>query len=162
MTADQAGGENVLAFLNVIGQAEGTSTSRYTKDDGYDIIVDGLNSPHTFSDYSKHPGVLVTVNRAGLQSTAAGRYQVLKRYWTIYRDLLRLPDFGPVSQDRIAIRLISEQHALDDVKKGRLTSAITKCANIWASFPMAGYSQHEQTLDFMRAAYIKFGGECHD
>ncbi|EFK8618523.1 glycoside hydrolase family 104 protein, partial [Escherichia coli] len=55
--------KNVKAFLDALAWTEGTSTSRYTKNDGYDIIVDGIDSPHTFTDYSTHPAVLVTVNR---------------------------------------------------------------------------------------------------
>ncbi|ENB4964857.1 lysozyme, partial [Escherichia coli] len=49
--------KNVKAFLDALAWTEGTSTSRYTKNDGYDIIVDGIDSPHTFTDYSTHPAV---------------------------------------------------------------------------------------------------------
>jgi muramidase (phage lysozyme) len=34
-----AGGRNVLAFLDIFAFSEGTATNRYTRDDGYDIIV---------------------------------------------------------------------------------------------------------------------------
>ena len=108
--------------------------------------------------YADHPGVLVTVNTKGLKSTAAGRYQLLKRYWSHYRDLLKLSDFGPVSQDRIALRQILECKALPDVHAGRIPDAIAKCRNIWASLPGAGYGQHERKLDDLIAHYIAAGG----
>ena len=52
--------------------SEGTSTSKYTKNQGYDVIVNGIGGePKTFTDYSKHPNILATVNNKGLKSTAA-------------------------------------------------------------------------------------------
>ena len=153
-----AGSKNALAFLDMLAWSEGTSTSKYTRNDGYDVIVGGLNSPNTFTSYAGHPGVLVTVNTKGLKSTAAGRYQLLKRYWSHYRDLLKLSDFGPVSQDRIALRQILECKALPDIHAGRAPDAIAKCRNIWASLPGAGYGQHERKLDDLIAHYIAAGG----
>ena len=45
----------VAAFLDLIAQSEGTSTSKATHDDGYDIIVSGVNGHNSFADYSAHP-----------------------------------------------------------------------------------------------------------
>ena len=50
--------KKLKAFFDLIAFSEGTSTSPYTKNDGYDIIVDGLNSPHIFEDYRGHPNIL--------------------------------------------------------------------------------------------------------
>jgi muramidase (phage lysozyme) len=58
---------NLKAFLDTIATSEGTYGCG---DDGYNVIVGG----DLFDDYSKHPDVLVTLNKAGLKSTAAGRY----------------------------------------------------------------------------------------
>lgn len=149
---------NVKAFLDALAWAEGTSTSRYTKNDGYDIIVDGIDSPHTFTDYSTHPNVLVTVNRRGLKSTAAGRYQLLSRNWPYYRDLLKLPDYSPSSQDAVAVQLIKERGALADVLAGRVETAVQKCRKIWASLPGAGYGQREVTMGQFVAQYRRGGG----
>ncbi|WP_218070596.1 glycoside hydrolase family 24 protein [Escherichia coli] len=149
---------NVKAFLDALAWAEGTSTSRYTKNDGYDIIVDGIDSPHTFTDYSTHPNVLVTVNRRGLKSTAAGRYQLLSRNWSYYRDLLKLPDYSPSSQDAVAVQLIKERGALSDVQAGRVETAVQKCKKIWASLPGAGYGQREVTMEQFVAQFRRGGG----
>lgn len=154
-----AGSKNALAFLDMLAWSEGTSTSKHSRDDGYDVVVGGIDSPNTFKSYANHPGVLVTVNTKGLKSTAAGRYQQLQRYWPHYRDLLKLPDFGPVSQDKLALHLIKERRALPDVHAGRIQSAIEKCRNIWASLPGAGYGQHERKLDDLLAHFIAAGGE---
>lgn len=148
----------MLAFLYMLAWSEGTSTSKYTRDDGYDVIVGGIDSPNSFTSYAAHPGVLVTVNSQGLKSTAAGRYQLLKRYAATYTALLGLPDFGPVSHDRIAIKQIAEQGALVYVQAGRIADAIGKCSNIWASLPGNNYGQRVHTVDDLVAHYIAAGG----
>lgn len=142
---------NLAAFLDLIAFAEGTLGRG---DDGYNKLV---NPAGFFSDYSTHPNESVIV-RPGLVSTAAGRYQFLARYWPHYRDTLGLPDFGASSQDRWAIQLIREQRALADVEAGRLRMAITKCANIWASLPGAGYGQPEHSHAQLLAQYQHLGG----
>ena len=156
----EAVGRNVLAFLDMLAWAEGTSRSRHTKDDGYDIVVDGIDSPKVFSDYSKHPNILVTVNSRGLKSTAAGRYQLLNRWYEPYRKLLGLKDFGPESQDKIAIQQIRERRALNDIKAGRIEQAIEKCRNIWARLPGAGYGQPEHKLAELIKQYRLAGGHA--
>lgn len=142
---------NMAAFLDMIAHAEGTQGRG---DDGYNKLV---NPAGFFNDYRTHPNVLVQVNPT-LKSTAAGRYQFLSRHWDHYRDQLGLPDFGPESQDSWAIQLIRERNALADVVNGRIPQAITKCANIWASLPGAGYGQREHKLAALQAKFTEFGG----
>lgn len=56
ITPQQAGGVNVVAFLDMLAWSEGTSTSPATKDRGYDVIVTGADRvPEVFTDYSVHP-----------------------------------------------------------------------------------------------------------
>jgi muramidase (phage lysozyme) len=142
----------------MLAWSEGTSTSRYTKADGYDVVVGGIDSPNTFSSYADHPAILVAVNRKGLKSTAAGRYQLLHRYWKIYKDQLGLKDFSPASQDAVAIQQIKERRALADIESGKIESAIEKCKNIWASLPGAGYGQKEHAAAPLVAKYKAAGG----
>jgi len=148
---------NRKAFLGMLAWAEGTSTSKYTKNNGYDKIVDGINSPKIFTDYSKHPNILVQVN-ATLKSTAAGRYQLLYRYWQPYIKLLGLTGFTPDVQDAIAIQQIKERKALDDIDSGNIASAIAKCSNIWASLPGNTYGQKQHQVDNLIDQYKKQGG----
>lgn len=150
-----AGGLNVCAFLDMLAWSEGTDIpSQPTRNHGYDVVVGG----GLFEDYSKHPNRLIALPRLGISSTAAGRYQLLYRYWLAYSKLLKLPDFSPISQDRIAIQQIRERRAIPLILAGDLPAAIKACSNIWASLPGAGYGQHEHKYDTLRAAYLLSGG----
>lgn len=151
-----AGGANVCAFLDLIAWSEGTDNgSQPTRDQGYDVVVGG----GLFSSYADHPRRLVDLPALGIKSTAAGRYQILSRYWDHYRDSLGLVGgFTPENQDRIALQLISECRALNDIQAGRIAQAIHKCRSRWASLPGAGYGQHEHKVEPLLAAYSKAGG----
>lgn len=154
ISEQEAGGRNVVAFLDMLGVSEGTDDGRQeTKDDGYDVLVGGK----LFTGYADHPNVLVKLSPT-LSSTAAGRYQILYRYWPHYRALLKLPDFGPLSQDLYAIQQFKEQRAIADIQAGRFDEAVAKVRNIWASLPGAGYGQHEQKIERLRDAYLRAGG----
>ena len=145
---------NLKAFLDMLAYSEGTDNGRQpTKNHGYDVIVGG----ELFTSYADHPRKLVNL-RPGLASTAAGRYQVLARYFDTYKKQLNLPDFSPESQDAIAIQLIKECGAIRDVEAGYIDIAITKCASRWASLPGADYGQHENDKSRLIAAYQKAGG----
>lgn len=158
-----AGGINVCAFLDMLAWAEGTTRIKGS-DDGYNVIVGGAlfddqGTPcDMMDDYLDHPRKLVSLPRWNIKSTAAGRYQLLSRYFDPYKRQLGLPDFSPVSQDRIAIQQIREQGALPALGRGNLAEAVRRCANIWASLPGAGYGQHEQKLDRLRLEFIRAGG----
>lgn len=161
ISPEQAGGKNVCAFLDMIAFSEGTY--RIGSQQGYDVIVTGIDKqPETFSDFADHPFAKgrpsKVINSKGLTSNASGRYQFMKKDWPHYRALLKLPDFGPLSQDRWAIQLIKERRALADIQAGRIAEAIGKCANIWASFPSAGYGQFEHKLETLLKAYRDAGG----
>ena len=134
----------------MIAVSEGTAGKG---NDGYNVIVGG----NLFDSYDDHPRKLVWL-RPGLASTAAGRYQLLKRYYDAYKKQLSLPNFSPLSQDLIAIQQIRERGALQDIEKGYISVAIDKVKNIWASLPGAGYGQHENSLDKLIAAYKDAGG----
>jgi len=146
----------VLAFLDLIAWSEGTDNGRQpTRDQGYDVVVGGS----LFDCYADHPRRLVNLPALGIKSTAAGRYQILARYWDHYRKQLGLSGgFTPLNQDWVALQLIGECKALDDIKAGRITDAIHKCRSRWASLPGAGYGQHEHKVNSLLAAYSKAGG----
>lgn len=150
--------QNRKAFLDMIAVSEGTAT---LGDRGYNVLF-GSNKTQVliFTSYAKHPGVLIDADGklGGLQSTAAGRYQLLYRYYYPYKKLLNLPDFSPDSQDKIALQQIKEQRALDDVDAGRFEIAVQKCRNIWASLPGAGYGQKENKIEDLKKAYANAGG----
>jgi muramidase (phage lysozyme) len=154
---------NQRAFLDMLAVSEGTSTSPATKNNGYDVIVTGIDGePEIFTDYSNHPFAggrkSKAITKSGLTSNASGRYQFMLRDWAHYRAQLDLPDFGPESQDKWALQLIRERRALADIETGNFAAAVEKCRNLWASLPGAGYNQHENALDKLQAAYVAAGG----
>lgn len=147
--------KNMTAFLSMIAYSEGTDNGRQpTKNKGYDVIVGGS----LMTSYADHPRKLVDLPKLGIKSTAAGRYQILAKFYDAYKKQLRLPDFSPASQDAIALQLIRECKATDDVEAGRIADAVHKCRSRWASLPGAGYGQHEQKLDKLIAVYKASGG----
>lgn len=149
----------IAAFLSLIAWSEGTSSSPLTKNSGYDVIVSSVDGPEIFTDYSDHPfasGRPAQVIRRVplLTSTASGRYQLLLHWWNAYKPMLKLEDFSPASQDAVAIRQISERHALDMIEDGNIEGAIEACSNIWASLPGNDYGQAGgHTMDALLAQY---------
>lgn len=151
--------KNICAFLDTIAFSEGTSK---LGDNGYNVLVGGTLFGIPPDCYAVHPGILVDLHRkingVELESTCAGRYQLKSKYFPVYKQELHLPDFGPLSQDLIAIRQIRECEAYDIIIDGHFSVAVGKCAPIWASFPSAGYGQRENTLESLQAAYLAAGG----
>lgn len=144
---------NIAAFLDMLSFSEGTY--KFGNDDGYNVIVGGK----TFESYDDHPRLLVRLN-AKLSSTAAGRYQILARYWDTYRNQLKLPDFSPLSQDIYAIQILKERYAIKPLEDGDIVTAIKRCKNIWASLPGAGYGQFEHGIETLIRKYVEYGGTC--
>ena len=149
-----AGGANVCAFLDMLAKSEGTSNAPNTKNDGYDVIVGG----GIFTDYSDHPRVMVDLPNLGIKSSAAGRYQVLAHMFDAYKVQLNLPDFSPLSQDKIAIQMMRECHAISRLAAGDIQGAIIACNSRWASLPGNTYGQHQQALTMLVSAYESSGG----
>lgn len=145
---------NLQAFLDTIAYSEIGPQLLAASDRGYDVLVGGT----LFEGYEDHPRKLVWLPRLNINSTAAGRYQVLERYFDAYSKLLGLEDFTPPSQDAIAIQQIKESRALDLIESGDFAAALSRCSHIWASLPGAGYGQHENKLAALEQAYINAGG----
>lgn len=148
---------NLRAFLDTIAWAEIGPDLLAVSDRGYDVVVGStVKRPILFRDYSDHPRVYVG---GPVNSTAAGCYQILSRYFDHYRRALGLPDFSPTSQDAIAVQLIRECRALPDIEAGLIDSALHRCRSRWTSLPGAGYGQHEHKMAALIAAYRNAGGE---
>lgn len=148
---------SVLAHIRLAGLC-GTGNGRQkTRNHGYDVIVGG----ELFTDYSDHPRKLVTLNPK-LKSTAAGRYQLLSRWWDSYRKQLGLKDFSPKSQDAVALQQIKERGALPMIDRGDIRQAIDRCSNIWASLPGAGYGQYEHKISDLISRFKEAGGVVNE
>lgn len=153
---------NRAAFLSMIAVSELGHKLIAVSDNGYNVIVGSTpEHPVLFSDYADHPRRLMrmTIKGKKIASTGAGRYQILERYFDHYKTQLGLPDFSPASQDKIALQLIRECKALDDIDNGRFGEALRKCRSRWASLPGAGYGQHENAENYLLDAYLDAGGK---
>lgn len=150
---------NLKAFLDTLATSELTARLLIVSDNGYNVLVGSTaDHPQLFSSYADHPRQLIDLPRLGIKSTAAGRYQLLARYFDAYKAQLGLRDFSPASQDAIAVQQIRERHALDDIEAGRFDAAVAKCAPTWASLPGAPYGQHVNDLADLRRVYGRAGG----
>lgn len=180
ISAQQAGGQPVVAFLDMLAShgVEATQDDPVTLDNGYDILVqgqpiwlnDGKQTPipsglvysrgiHSRfqNSYADHPNVLVQVNPK-LQSSAAGRYQIMTKWWPAYKKQLGLPDFSPLSQDKYAVQQLRERGAIVMLQQGRLLDAIKACSSVWASLPGNNYGQNQASVNLLIAAYNAAGG----
>jgi muramidase (phage lysozyme) len=126
---------NVKKFLDFLGRAEGAD---------YNTIVGGKQ----FTDFRAHPRV-VGLRTAEGPSTAAGKYQIVGTTYDAVAPKLGIRDFTPDSQDKIAIELIRQKGALEDVRNGNFDAAIGKLGNIWASLPSSPYSQPKRSAEWV-------------
>jgi len=146
---------NQKAFLDTIAVSEIGQSLLDVSDNGYNVLVGSTPiTPLLFTSYNTHPHVL----NAALNSTAAGRYQILFKNYVAYKIRLDLPDFSPDSQDAIALQMVKECGAFDDIEAGNLSVAIIKCSHIWASLPGSPYGQHENKMSALQEAFTNAGG----
>ncbi len=150
--------QNQRAFLDMIAWSEIGPALLAESQNGYNVIVGSTpEHPILFDSYADHPNRLIRLPN-GIESTAAGRYQLLHRWWVPYKRQLNLLDFSPASQDAVAIQQIRERGALELIDAGAINEAIAHCSNIWASLPGNTYGQHENAAAALRQAYAAAGG----
>jgi muramidase (phage lysozyme) len=118
---------NVAAFLKAIAAAEGGGY-----DFKYGAIKGKRNDPWRFSDYSTHPGP-----GKGGRTTAAGMYQINIATWRDQGGKMGLTDFGPKTQDLIAVEILRSIGVIDKIKAGDVAGAMPRAAVKWAALPKA-------------------------
>jgi muramidase (phage lysozyme) len=155
MTAAQAGGANRCAFLDMLAVSEIGAALIAETDKGYNVLVGSTPTrPLTFPSYSTHPNIF----NAACDSDAAGRYQLMHRWYQPYASMLKLPDFSPLSQDKIALQQIRECRALPYIDAGQFSQAVAACNHIWASLTGSPYGQHTNPIEMLRAVFESAGG----
>ena len=134
------------AFLHTIAVAEGTDSPN-----GYRTQYTGTQ----FSSFRDHPRQVKCSRRYGkkLCSDAAGRYQFLSPTWDRFAKKLGIRDFTPANQNRVALELIREKGALQDVKAGRFEVAATKVAPVWPSLRRFGNGSLEKSMPKLKQVY---------
>lgn len=140
---------NVQAMLQVIRTGEGTVGPQ-----GYTTLYGGGQ----FESMADHPRLKVT--RWGRTSTAAGAYQALMAVWDETAALMKLPDFGKVSQDLFALGRMAARGALHDVVSGNFSAAIAKLGKEWASLPGSPYGQGTLTMSQAKEVFQMSGGRA--
>jgi muramidase (phage lysozyme) len=164
ITAAEAGSIDAVVLLDALAWSEGTSVeggNKQTKNDGYDVIVTGVNGPSVFTDYSCFPSGVVEVVAPGtrfpkgLYSSAKGRYQFIAATWKGLVAQLGLTDFSPLSQDKAAIQLMRQCGGLGHLDMGFVDQAVTACSAIWASLPGNDYGQGGHSMQAVLAEFDK-------
>lgn len=146
---------NQKAFLDMIAVSELQQAVIDSSDNGYNVLFGSIPGHLLlFQSYADHPRIY----NSKFDTTAAGRYQLLAKYFDAYKIRLGLPDFSPSSQDVIALQQIKEQHALSNIEAGHIHIAIAQCSNIWASLPGNNYGQHQNKMPYLCDLYSKAGG----
>jgi muramidase (phage lysozyme) len=89
--------------------------------------------------------------------TAAGAYAITRKTLQDVQRKLRLTDFTPANQARIALDIINEESAADDIEQGNLRKAIRKLKGRWTSLP--GGSQTHTTIESATKQFDAFVAE---
>ena len=123
---------------------------------------------HTIMSLADHPAITgewagepldnLGPSYAGMKSTAAGRYQLIKPTWQSLKARLFLSDFSADSQDAAALELIREKGAMDLIYGGQVADAIALCHGIWASLPGSTSGQPQKSFADLIHAYSNAGG----
>ena len=149
----------IAAFLDLVALSEGTKHNPNTHDDGYDIIVNGINGPNTLADYSAHPfaagraPIVVRTAPSLLESTASGRYQITLPTWREITATWSTKLFSPQQQDAAALELLRQCGALNLIDAGKIENAIEAACETWASFPGNSYGQGGRSLAWLLESY---------
>jgi muramidase (phage lysozyme) len=145
---DELKNPSIKAFLDTIAYAEHTfGRSEYA-----------AKFPRkSFDSFKDHPRTVECIDFKGqkLCSSAAGRYQFLTRTWDGLVPRISATDFGPRSQDRGALVLLSDKKALEDIKTNRFEKAIDRVRTLWASLPGSPYGQPTRTMHELWVFYIE-------
>ena len=153
------------AFLQLIAYSEGTLKGN-SIDYGKLVYDSGANGAAKYGNFADHPAHYGFIGRATIKgrsvpSTAAGGYQFLLKTWQGLKAQLALTDFKPDTQDAAAIQLLRQCGALGKLQVNDFDGAVYAARKIWASFPGAGYNQHERGIEQLRKVYqSKLGGNA--
>jgi RHS repeat-associated protein len=151
---------NARAFLSTIKQCENRGNDPLDYNDWNGFVDKKIrkftdkNYEEAPAEYGDHPGF-----PKGSGSSAAGAYQFLKPSYDDFKKAYpnQVKDFSPESQDRIALLLIKERGAYNNVIKGENEKAVNKLnkpagREAWASLPGASQA-HGLTMAKFQKLY---------
>lgn len=129
---------NVKAFLKLIRYCE----HHRREDDGVYYVLYGGGH---FTDTSTHPMPKGKEIRDShhKRHTPSGAFQITYDTWERLKKQGVVNGFSPHEQDIAALYIIKEFHALENIRKGDIQTAISKLRSQWAAFPGACQEQIE-------------------
>lgn len=142
------------ALLDTIAGSE----SAYPDRDPYKAIYGG-RVVESLTDHPRQYVQIVAGPNAGQKTSAAGRYQYLKRSWEEASKALKLPDFSPASQDKAAFweaqrihRTKTGRDLVTDIQEAdgdpqKLTAIGRGISSWWTSLP-GGIEPNKATASF--------------
>lgn len=149
---------NLQAFSDTVGWSEGTTRPEIVgaSDRGYNVLVGSTaKRPLIFTSYATHPDVYNSL----LNSTAAGKHQIIFPTWQGLSARTGLIDFGPSTQEIMFKSLVDiDCGALEAVLSGQLVDALALCSGTWASLPGSNSGQHQNTIAALQGVYLAAGG----
>lgn len=142
---------NIWACLQMLSKSEGTNGD-YSKM-VYGVVTSSPLYPSLVGkrnvkipNLNRFPQILVKVNSAGLSSSAAGKYQILRKTYNGLSIALGLTDFSENTQNLMAVELIRQRGGIPFLLKGDIKGALDKIKGEWASIAGAGYGQGENSI----------------
>ena len=140
---------NVRQFLDLIAHTEGTEGNGYHTAFGGGRIASLKDHPRYLKSFTQKNG---KVNK----TSAAGRYQFIRKTWDNLARQYGLSDFGPKNQDLGAVALLAQNGSLPHILKGDWQTAVKKSGPTWASLPSAPKAYSQPTRSWQSVA--KFMG----
>ena len=140
---------NVRQFLDLIAHTEGTEGNGYHTAFGGGRIASLKDHPRYLKSFTQKNG---KVNK----TSAAGRYQFIRKTWDNLARQYSLSDFGPKNQDLGAVALLAQNGSLPYILKGDWQTAVKKSGPTWASLPSAPKAYSQPTRSWQSVA--KFMG----
>lgn len=134
------GNPNVRKMLDLISYTEGTQAN------GYYTTFGGGRQSSLATHENRRKSFKQTDGKSNV-SSAAGRYQFLKRTWDGLAKQYGLTDFGERSQDIGALALIAQKGQLERVVAGDIKGAAANLGSVWASLPSSTYKQGKKSWD---------------
>lgn len=134
----------VQQMLTLLSRTEGT----YDAKNPYAVYGGKRENQLTsFADHPRDAGRWTFKDNSGRQmgSTAAGRYQIIKKTWDGVSRQYGIKDFSPMSQDLAAIGLMVNSGVMPLILKGDIRGAASRLGGVWASLPSSRYNQAKRS-----------------
>lgn len=135
-----AGLEQYLNNPNVRKMLDLISYTEHTQNNGYYTAFGGGRLP-SLADHPRYQKQFRQTDGRMNTTSAAGRYQFLRRTWDGLARQYGFRDFSPQNQDLGAVALLIQRGAMPHLLKGDFANAIAKSGAEWASLPTSPHPQ---------------------